>query len=511
MRERSTRGVPAGRILTGAALSGLLLVAAGGCDPGEPRNSPPLDAELLGPADASAPLENPDLDAGHAADPDAGASASSDAGPVASAPDAGAAQGPTCADIFNQDVLQTYSFEISPDEWARMDAEFHNLAAVHSAVPFVADHPIVFHFNGETIADATVHLKGQSSWVQTVMFDGPKAKMQFVIDFNNVNPNGSFHGLSALRFDMPRTDWTFLHERLSYAWMRQIGIPAPCANSGRLEINGAYYGLYAVEEDIGHHLIKEYFPNDSDGDLWKGGQELKTNKKTPNRDRLRAFWAARDIPSMTAIIDLPSSILEWAAEAMLNDADGYWGGAHNFYIYDQGAPGFVFLPTDTDSTFDYLGRANYHPFYWWVGRSGFIEIGQHYLAVINDPTWRARFADAIATQLGRWDVAEIQSWVDAWSGQIAGAVADDSHKWANVSQFQQAVSRERAIVKDRAAFVQTWVDCERGAANLDDADGDGVRWCEDCNEGNAAVHPGAPEICGNNVDDNCNGATDEGC
>ncbi len=33
----------------------------------------------------------------------------------------------------------------------------------------------------------------------------------------------------------------------------------------------------------------------------------------------------------------------------------------------------------------------------------------------------------------------------------------------------------------------------------------------DCNDSNAAVNPGHAEVCGNGVDDNCNGATDEGC
>jgi len=33
----------------------------------------------------------------------------------------------------------------------------------------------------------------------------------------------------------------------------------------------------------------------------------------------------------------------------------------------------------------------------------------------------------------------------------------------------------------------------------------------DCNDSNAAIHPGAPEVCGNSTDDNCNGTVDEGC
>ncbi len=143
-----------------------------------------------------------------------------------------------CADIFDQGSLQTYSFDISDDQMAAINVEFHNLTALESGASFAVYHPITFHLNGETITNAAIKLHGQSSWDQTVTLDGDRAKMQFDVSFDQVDPKGSFHGVSKLVFDMPRDDWTFMHNRVVQAWLRQTGIMAPCSVSARLNING---------------------------------------------------------------------------------------------------------------------------------------------------------------------------------------------------------------------------------------------------------------------------------
>ncbi len=53
--------------------------------------------------------------------------------------------------------------------------------------------------------------------------------------------------------------------------------------------------------------------------------------------------------------------------------------------------------------------------------------------------------------------------------------------------------------------------CGAGEAPCTDADNDGYCAEDECNDGNANVRPNAAEVCGNGIDDNCNGQSEEGC
>jgi hypothetical protein len=421
----------------------------------------------------------------------------------------------SCPDVLAP-TLQTYSIDIAASDWAAIQNEFLTVGTLpdhdfgqHQA----ASYPVVFHYAGQTVSDATIHLRGDSSWREAAEFDGAAGKMQFAIVFDDVNPAATFQGVSKLKLDMPRTDPTFMRERIGNTWLRSIGIPATCATSAQLMVNGNLYGVFVTEENAGHHLIRQFFPNNADGDLLDGGWTAQTNKQTYNRDRQQMFWNATTPAALTAIVDVPGSVLSWAAEALLNDADGYWGGDHNFFLYDQGAKGYLFFPHDLDSSLDYLGRFDSDPITWWSVREDWLlAVPQHYLIVIHDDVLRGQYVEALRTQLGRWDVGALQSSIDTAAAQIRAAVAADPHKPTDLTMddFDTAVALARRGIADRAAYVTSWLACRDSGAGAD-ADGDGFIWCNDCRDDQASVHPGAAEICGNQFDDDCNGVADDGC
>ena len=62
---------------------------------------------------------------------------------------------------------------------------------------------------------------------------------------------------------------------------------------------------------------------------------------------------------------------------------------------------------------------------------------------------------------------------------------------------------------DHDSYGQAQINATWGCA--DQTNKDFVLVSGDCNDNMTAVHPGAMEVCFNNIDDNCNGQTDEGC
>lgn len=456
------------------------------------------------------------------ATPDGGTDAATDGGvPTDAAPD-----GPVdypfsdldvgCAPIFAQNIVPEYHVTVTPEVWATMEHEFLNpqLTPGGSLVepPY---HPTTLRI----VEGATEHLptgvmirlNGNTSWLQAIALDA-NPKMQFLIAFNKVDPDGRFERMRKIKLDMPRSDWTYLQQRVGLAWLRgRAGIPAQCANSARVYINGAYYGLYTnVEFQDKSFLKRVYGDADDNGDLWKAARDIKTNEETFTWTRITAFWNAETLAGLDTWIDLDESMVEWVSEAIIGDSDGYNYGRPNFYVYDRpSSQKFVWVANDLDTVLDedflsprttpLLAPTPPEERRWerdW----------HHYLVAMNDPAAVPRYVQAMRTQLPRLDPDELERWIDEWSAQIAGAAEADPHRSITMAVHADAVARMKEFSPARKAYLQEWLDCWDGGGI--DADGDGFDMCRDCADGNAAQSPGATEVC-DEIDNNCNGRVDD--
>jgi hypothetical protein len=84
-------------------------------------------------------------------------------------------------------------------------------------------------------------------------------------------------------------------------------------------------------------------------------------------------------------------------------------------------------------------------------------------------------------------------WGSMWTYEARGCSTGIVHNSRTLSSDYRAIRRDRLV------------------AGCTDADGDGTCAPEDCDDGNPGTHPGAAEACGNALDDDCDGATDEDC
>lgn len=409
-----------------------------------------------------------------------------------------------CSKLFYQDRLPEYHVTIAKAEWDALTHEFLDRADREAAgldpTPY---HPIELEFEGERVPGTMIRLKGQSSWWETIAFD-EDPKMQFVIAFNEVDPDGRFMGVRKVELDMPRTDESFLRQRLALYYLRKAGQTAQCANNAKLFINGEYYGLYTNLERLDKEFLQRVFGEDDDGDLWKGGRFIKTNEETFSWERLDAFWHPTGLAEIESLVDLDASVKEWATEAMIPHGDGYYNGRANFFLYDHPQRGFIWIPHDLDAAYDYLPAETSPQYPECEGRSP--NDRDHWALVLSEPRWLEVFRTGVATARASYAVGELEALVSHWAEQISTAAAEDPMKPFSNALHEAAINRLHDYPRMRADVTDAWLSCWRNGG--DDADGDGFDFCNDCDDQDPARHPGAREEC-NGYDDDCDGQTDE--
>lgn len=350
-----------------------------------------------------------------------------------------------CPEIFAQELLPTFEIDIEQDELDALLDEWHE-ADDHNT----PEHPVRFQYEDIVINNASVRLRGNATW-----WPGQN-KMQLEVSFNTYDKKGRFMGLKHLLFDAAEYNLSFLRDRLAMHILRDVGVPAPCANNARVVINGEYYGLFTSLEKVDSEFLERYFEN-SDGNLYKcgGSWKKKTNEEDPSMDDLEALFDADTISELDQLMNLDEAILEWATEAVMPDGDGAWAGGLNLYLYNDPMTGFQVIPWDKDATFERLP----HDVDPVTFKKDNFKGRPLYELALSDPGWYGRYIDALAFVLEHgYDVAVLQQRIDTWAAQIAEAAADDPNKPFTTKEHIKDVAELREFVAKRHAFVADWLE-----------------------------------------------------
>jgi spore coat protein CotH len=328
--------------------------------------------------------------------------------------------------------------------------------------------PADFEWRGIRVRNVGVRVRGLAT--------RSSIKPGLLIDFNRYVGGQTFLGMPAVVLDNALKDPSFVRERTSMAFIKRMGQPAPRESFGRVYINGAYEGLYALVESVdgaflarelgdglgylfehkfadgfhGEFLGEDYAPYkrrfaaqthrlESDYTLYAPIRELfrEVNQDVDSVWRERVSW----------LVDLKQVVTHVAIEMFLAEFDGFLGGSGmaNFYLY---------RPVET----------NVHRLIAWDRDTTFQDIESPIFARAADNALMSRalrFSDLRALYL---DVLEQCSraaaqdrWLEAEIDQAHWLIRDAAYedggkRWTN-EEYELAITHLMSFAQRRPAFV----------------------------------------------------------
>ncbi|MCC6724941.1 MAG: CotH kinase family protein [Saprospiraceae bacterium] len=318
--------------------------------------------------------------------------------------------------------------------------------------------------DGTLYPDTGVRFKGNSS------YNGPGQKKPFKLDLAEFVDDQKHDGLKQFSLNNGFKDPSFLREKLALDFMNQHGIAAPRCTFSRLYLNGVYWGLYAVVEDIGKTFLSQHFGN-NDGNLfkgdphgsltWKGDQqanylgdyELKTNEDLNDWSDLIALLdalnnsPASDLPTaLAARFNLDGWYGHWVAHSLFVNLDSYVGSGHNYYLYhNEDTDRFEFIAWDENEAF---GNFKMMLSQQQILSLPYTHIPQPFNQrplmnrLLQDATLKQTYTDRYCELLPYFTNEAFDGRIDSLADLIRPHVYEDTKKTYTNEQFEQNLSQD---------------------------------------------------------------------
>ena len=248
-----------------------------------------------------------------------------------------------------------------------------------------------------------VRFKGGSSYNSY-----PGDKKSFNLHFSEYVPGQKLDGIDILNVNNGFKDPSFVREKVAFELCDAVGLPSQRANFAKLYLNGTYWGLYTIVEQVDKEFVLGRFGAAEDGNLWKGDPrgtlaylgpdpvsyqndyDLKTNETANDWtalveliDGLNNTPVATLPAALDPLLDVNSALELLAVDVLTANLDSYFGSGHNYFLYHRDLNGlFLFANHDLNEM--------------W----GCFNMGMTVAQLMNlDPFWTPPSSRPLATQL----------------------------------------------------------------------------------------------------------------
>lgn len=395
-------------------------------------------------------------------------------------------------DLFDPARVFTLDFQAPPESIAALEAEPREYV------------PATMSYDGGPPMPVGFRLKGRAGSFRTL-----DRKSAFKVSIDWSDPEGELLGVRRLTLNNMVQDRSMLHEWTAYTLFRAMGVAAPRVGYARVTLNGEDYGLYAHVETPEDEMLDRWFG--STASLFEGayGADLFPD----HLDRFDPDEGSGDTEALEAIITLLHSVepaefyaasaelIDWpqvlammVTEIYIGHWDGYAPTRNNYFLHFDDDDVLRLLPWGTDQTFDrHLG----------------LRDGQGLLLdrCRAAPACMDAFDATLTRLIAVVDEQDLVPRIETLALSLRPAVEADTRRSYDVPTVERGVQDTINFLERRRTDLGALADCLSSPDR--DPDGDGFACDRDCDPDDGNRWPGAPEICGDFIDQDCNGFADD--
>lgn len=346
--------------------------------------------------------------------------------------------------------------------------------------------------NGATNIGAGARYKGNSSF----NLGGNKKSINVELDW--VNPTADLMGYTTFNLNNAASDFTIQREALYFTIMSRY-TPCPKAAMARVNVNGAFSGVYTLVQQENGQLIDEWFPSNN-GDRWRtpnaaggggggtgggfsGSNSALSYLSTTNIATYRTFYDLRTTNSNTNVAwgrlinaiqvlnttptnelrDKVEDVLavdNWlwflATEIIFADDDSYWNKGADYSFYFEPESGRIH-PVEHDGNEAFIvGDVNLSPLVGYNATGGSATLGNrpllHRLLPINE--LRQRYLAHMRTVLQEsYHPAALTPFINSLTSLSVTSIVADPNKNFTMLQYTSAVVALKMFVTNRYNFL----------------------------------------------------------